>query len=79
MGVMVLDGVKLYPVLPNHGARVHLGRGLRIRFGETITPVCGQPIEVGIGSRRVPAVEWDALHESLRCQRCVRTYEARPG
>lgn len=76
---MTFHGAQLYPVLPNHGSRVHLGRQLRIRIGTEIEPICGQPMIIGIGARRVPASEWDSLHDSLRCQRCVRAYEAHPG
>lgn len=73
---MTYRGERVHPVMPNHGSRIHLGRHLRIRFGQTIEPICGQQMVIGIGARRVPPSEWSTLHESLQCQRCVRAYEA---
>lgn len=58
---------------------VHLGSKLRVRMGMPIEPICGQTLVIGIGARRVPAAEWETLHDSLKCQRCVRAYEAQPG
>lgn len=76
---MELHGAKLYPLLHNHGSRVHLGPKLRVVFGQPVEPICGQVLIIGIGARRVPVKEWETLHESLKCQRCVRAYEAHSG
>jgi hypothetical protein len=65
--------------MPNHGSRIHLGSKLRLRMGDVLEPLCGQTLTVGIGARRIHESEWETMHESLRCQRCVRAYEAHPG
>lgn len=77
--VMMLGGRKIYPLLPAHALRFHLADRRVVRIGETVTMVCGETLVVGIGARRIPEQEWSSLHESLQCQRCVRSFEAHRG
>lgn len=77
--VMRLGAQIVYPVLPAHALRFHLAFHRTARMGIPVEPLCGEPIRFGIGARRVPAAEWSSLHDSLRCQRCVRSFEIRGG
>jgi len=79
MSAMIADDRRIYPVMPAHGTRIHLGHRLRIHMGLDVDALCGHGLLVGIGGRRVSAVEWETLHDSLRCQRCVQAYESRKG
>lgn len=77
--VMQLAGRPVYPLLPQHALRFHLGRARTLRYGAPADVLCGEKLTIGIGARRVPAVEWEHAHESLRCQRCVQSFESRGG
>lgn len=77
--VMMLAGRTVYPVLPAHALHFHLAHHRTARLGVAVDPLCGDAIRFGIGARRIPAEEWASLHDSLRCQRCVRSFEIRGG
>lgn len=77
--VMTLGGKPVYPVLPAHALKIHLGRARTLRYGAPAGVLCGETLTIGIGARRVPAEEWRALHDSLRCQRCERSFQSRGG
>lgn len=77
--VMSLGYRPMYPLLPAHALRFHLSEARTVKIGVELTMLCGDEIVVGIGARRIPESEWLLLHESLACQRCVRSFEIHGG
>lgn len=77
--VMKLGVKPVYPLLPQHALKFHLGTQRVVRFGQSADVLCGDDVTIGIGARRVSADEWSKAHESLRCQRCVASFRSRGG